>query len=329
VRANATAEIPAEPDPTRRGGAGRVIRWIVAMLVCVLAALAATGAVAAFHAGAELLDSDRFTERTAVIAEDPEVKAKIAELISTEIEAAVDVDNIKAAASRWIWTEQPPEAISAFLNSAASSLRGYIDGEIQTFLDSDAYMKAWDSAVGDAHASLVSSLRGEDSGAFVAEGNSLTLELGPFIKAVKDQLVADGFDLAESMPAVEAQFVLLDSGQVPELEERAGQLEWAAKWGPWIALALLVIAILIAPRRRIAALVVGVLAAICAGAALLGLSMVRTEFIAQARDTDFAPKVFDAFAGDWYAAYALMLVLGITAAVASGLMLFLRRRRTA
>lgn len=316
-----------EKDGESGGGVWRVVRWIVAMLACLLAVLAVTGAVAAYYARLELLTTDRFVERTDVIAEDEQVQAAIAERVTTEIANAIDVDAITQQASGWAGVEDPPAYVKDLIASAAESLRAYIETEVNEFVASPGFLKVWDAAVTEAHSSLVSALEGDNAGSLVADGNTLTLDLGRVVEVVKERLAENDFAYAADIPAIDAQYVLVDSDQVPELQERTDQLKWAATWLPWIALALLIIAVVVAPRRWVAALVVGLLAAILAGTALFALSKVREEFIRQAGDASFAPLTYDAFTSGLKGSYLVMLIAAIVVVVASVAAMVLRRER--
>jgi hypothetical protein len=325
-------EAPAEtaeaaPEGERNGGVGRVVRWGVAMLACVLAVVAVTGAVAAYYARLELLTTDRFVERTEPIAEDEQVQAAIAKTITAQIEDAIDVDAISRQAAGWVGVENPPAFIQELIASAAETLRAYIETEVNEFVASPQFITVWNAAVTEAHSSLVSALEGENAGSLVADGNTLTLDLGRVVEVVKERLAENDFAYASDIPAINAQYVLVDSEQVPELQERTGQLRWAATWLPWIALALLVVAVVVAPRRWVAALVVGVLGAILAGVALAALSMGRERFIEQAGDASFAPLTWDAFTSGLKGTYLVMLIAAVVVAVAAVGALFLRRKR--
>ncbi|WP_187350594.1 hypothetical protein [Glycomyces terrestris] len=330
-REAAEAAPDEEPERTlgegRGGGIGRAVRWVVAVLACVLAVVAVTGAVAAYYARLELLTTDRFVERTEPIAADERVQAAVADMVTTEITNAIDVDAIAERAAGWAGTENPPAYIRELIASAAATLRAYIETEVNEFVASPSFLKVWDAAVTEAHASLVSALEGENAGSLKAEGNTLTLDLGRVVEVVKERLAENDFAYAADIPAVEAEYVLLDSAQVPELQERTAQLEWAATWLPWIALGLLLVAVVLAPRRWVAALIVGVLGAVLAAVALAALAAGRERFIEQAGDASFAPLTYDAFTSGLKGTYTAMLVAAVVVAVVAVAALFLRRRR--
>jgi hypothetical protein len=325
----ATEESAEETAPERdRGGVLRAVRWVVAVLACVLAVVAVTGSVAAYYAKLELLDTDQFTERTAVIAEDEQVQAGIAALTTREIEQALDVRAIAAEANAWIGSETAPALVESLVASAVETLQGYIENEVDAFVASPQFLEVWDAAVREAHSSLVSALQGDNAGAIQADGNTLTLDLGKVVAVVKERMVENDVALAENIPAVEADYVLLDSEQVPELRQRVGQLEWAERWLPWIALALLVIAFVLMPRRWVGALIVGVLGAILAGAALWALAKGRDVFVENAGDAAFAPVTYDAFTSGLRSTYTLMLWIGIIVAIIAAGALLMRRKRS-
>ncbi|MCD0444004.1 hypothetical protein LO763_10250 [Glycomyces sp. A-F 0318] len=322
----ATEEAPAGPE-AQRHGIGRIARWVAAMLLCVLAAVAVTAAIGAYYAKLELFDTERFTGRTEVIAEDPEVQAGIASLVTAKIEEAIDVDAIARRANSWIGEEAAPELVERLVASAAESLRAYIAQEVEAFVESPRFLEVWEAAVSEAHASLVSALRGENAGSVVADGNVLSLDLGRVVALVKERLAEADFAYAADIPEVEAEYVLVESEQVPQLQRDAELLEWAGTWLPWIALGLLVLAFVVAPRRWAAALVVGALTAALAGGALIGLAAGRTLFVERADDASYAPLTWDAFTDGLRSAYWLALAAGAVLAVLAAVVLFLRRRR--
>jgi len=312
----------------RRGRVLRLVRWVVGLLACVLAVAAVTGAVAAYYARLELLDTDRFTELTSHIAEDEQVQAGIASLITEQIDAALDVDKIAADANAWLGAETPPAAVESLVDSAVETLKGYIANEVETFVASPQFLEVWDAAVSEAHRSLVSALEGENGGALKAEGDTLTLDLGRVAALVKERMVKSGVELAGDLPEVEADYVLVESEQVPELQSQVDRLNWAADWLPWIALGLLVVAFALVPRRWIAALVVGALGVVLAGAALWAIEEGRTVFVSRARDAAFAPVTYDAFTDRLTATYLVMLVIALVLALLAVGALLLRRKRT-
>jgi hypothetical protein len=314
--------------PERRGRVLRLVRWVVGLLACVLAVAAVTGAVAAYYARLELLDTDRFTELTSHIAEDEQVQTGIASLITEQIDAALDVDKIAADANAWLGAETPPAAVEPLVDSAVETLKGYIANEVETFVASPQFLEVWDAAVSEAHRSLVSALEGENGGALKAEGDTLTLDLGRVAALVKERMVKSGVELAGDLPEVEADYVLVESEQVPELQSQVDRLNWAADWLPWIALGLLVVAFALVPRRWIAALVVGALGVVLAGAALWAIEEGRTVFVSRARDAAFAPVTYDAFTDRLTATYLVMLVIALVLALLAVGALLLRRKRT-
>jgi flagellar basal body-associated protein FliL len=313
--------------PEGRGGVLHLVRWILALLACVLAVVAVTGAVAAYYARLELLDTDRFTERTANIAEDEQVQQGIAALTTREIEKALDVEQIAAQANSWIGSETAPALVEDLVASAVETLQGYIENEVNAFVASPQFLEVWDAAVREAHSSLVSALEGDNAGSIQAEGTTLTLDLGKIVAIVKERMVESDVALAEDIPAVEADYVLVDSEQVPELQRTVDRLDWAADWLPWIALGLLVIAFVLIPRRWVAALVVGVLGVVLAGVALWSIGEGKTLFVARARDAAFAPVTYDAFTDQLKATYVVMLVIALVLALVAVGALFLRRKR--
>jgi hypothetical protein len=259
--------------------------------------------------------------------EDEQVQQGIAALTTKEIEKALDVEQIAAQANSWIGSETAPALVEDLVASAVETLQGYIENEVNAFVASPQFLEVWDAAVREAHSSLVSALEGDNAGSIQAEGTTLTLDLGKIVAIVKETMVESDVALAEDIPAVEADYVLVDSEQVPELQRTVDQLDWAADWLPWLALGLLVIAFVLVPRRWVAALVVGVLGAVLAGVALWSIGEGKTLFVARARDAAFAPVTYDAFTDQLKATYVVMLVIAVLLALVAVGALFMRRKR--
>ena len=88
---------------------------------------------------------------------------------------------------------------------------------------SDTFQDAWVAANREAHAGVVAALTGETNNAAVVVTNGqVAVNLGPFIEQIKPVLVERGVPFADKIPAVNAQFVVLQSESWPRRRPRSG-----------------------------------------------------------------------------------------------------------
>jgi hypothetical protein len=90
------------------------------------------------------------------------------------------------------------------------------------------------------------------------QGANVVLDLGVFIDAAKQQLVASGFELAGRIPEVHPTVDLFPASTLVRAQTAYGFLDTAATWLPWVTLLLLAGGVLLAKHRRRALLWVGV-----------------------------------------------------------------------
>ena len=85
----------------------------------------------------------------------------------------------------------------------------------------------------------------------------MSIQLATLITTVKQQLVSQGFSLAERIPAVNAQFTIFQSADIPKVQRGYKLLNTLGYWMPFIVLGLGVIGIYVVPHHRRAAIVAG------------------------------------------------------------------------
>ena len=96
------------------------------------------------------------------------------------------------------------------------------------------------------------------SSAIAIQGANVVLDLGVFINAAKQQLVASGFELAARIPEIHPTVDLFPASTLVQARSAYDLLDAVATWLPWVTLFLLVGGVLLASNRRRALLWVGV-----------------------------------------------------------------------
>jgi len=246
---------PAEP-PDRRRAASRSGWWAalsgaLITLACVLAPLS----VASVWAKAELSDTDQYVKTVAPLAEDPAVQRSIANQVTRVVLDNVDLQGITTDALKTL-AQQPnvPPRVAAALPGLAVPITNGVESftrtQVNKLVASPQFATLWSQVNRVAHQQVVKLLEGNQGGAISAQGNTVTLNLGPIIAQVKNRLVAEGFSLASNIPTVDRSFVLVQSDAITQAQGFYQLLNTLGFWLPVIALALLIAGVVVARDRR-------------------------------------------------------------------------------
>lgn len=256
------------------------------LLTVLVALLAPVGAVCAW-ASLEIGSSDRYVAAVAPLADDPGVRAAIADRVTDEVMKEVDTGPFQ-------------DQVAHFLDSA-----------VLAFTDTAAFRTVWTSANRAAHDALDRALNDRAA-------TAVTLDLTPVVAAVKQRLVTDGLPFADRIPVQEVQVTVLESDR---LDTARTAYRWVRVLGvalPASALLLAVAAVALAVRRRVAVLRVG--AALAVGAALLLAALpigraVTADRLAPDLDKAATEAVYDALTGLLRTVGWAMLAVGVLIAV--------------
>jgi hypothetical protein len=259
-------------------------RAFTAGVVLVLACLLAPLSVVSVWASSVVSDTDRYVETVAPIARDPGVQTAIAEEVTTAIMDSLDVAGLVTEALDTIATQQnmPPrvaDALPALAAPLTRGIEGFTRTQARSLLASAEFETVWADVNRAAHAQVVKVLEGDTSGAISTEDDRIVLNLGPVIEEVKARLVDRGFALAEKVPSIDKQFVLVESSGITKAQRYYSLLDALGVWLPIVALGLFATGVLLARDRR-RALFRGALGVTGAMVALgVGLTLVRTLYV--------------------------------------------------
>src|SRR5512133_2624783 len=301
------------------GPAGRQ-RWRTIVAVCVLAPLAGV----AVWARNQVTNTDRYVRTVAPLASDPAIQAAMADQITTQIFTYLDVQGltnqtVDALAARGL-RPQVADQLRGFAGPLASGIQSFARTEVDKIVQSQAFADAWIQANRVAHDALVKTLTGQGGEAVTVEGDTVNLNLAPFIETVKARLVASGFSLAARIPQVNASFVLLDVKNLTQVRSAFDLLNTLGIWLPIIAIVLLGIGVVVAKdhRRALVGAAVGVAVAMVALA--LSLAVFRTIYLdaipAQVLPHDAAAAASDTIVP--YLRLGLRTILVLALVIAAG-----------
>ena len=190
-----------EPGVAGPGPAGRQ-RWrtIVAVLLIVVGCVLAPLAGVAVWARNQVTNTDRYVRTVAPLASDPAIQTAVADQITAQVFTYLDVrgltdQTVDALAEQGV-RPQLADRLRGFAGPLASGIQGFVRTEVAKIVQSQAFADAWVQANRVAHQALVKALTGQGDGAVTVEGDTVTLNLAPFIETVKQRLVEGGFGSA-------------------------------------------------------------------------------------------------------------------------------------
>lgn len=270
-----------------RAAAKRGTRVGLLVLGCLLALLAAV----AIWSRVVLLDTDRYVDTVAPLAEQPDVQRAISTRLSNAVINAVD---LQAYA-----TELLPPRAQPLAGPIATGVETTVRREISQLVASDRFAEVWDAANRKAHALLIQLLTGEEVRNVRLEGNEVVLDLGGVIDTVKQRLTARGLGgLAARIPPETGRDVpLVQSAALGDAQTAIKVLKGLAIVLPLVSLLALVGYVLLSDSRR-RAILRAALALTATMVILLGLvGLGRTAYL-DALSTgqlprDTAAEIFD------------------------------------
>ncbi|UQE74138.1 hypothetical protein MYK68_15590 [Gordonia sp. PP30] len=264
----------------------RGLRTTACLVLAVVALLLTPVAVVGTWARLQMVDANRFVSTFGPLASDPDMQKFLTETVSDRIEQQLDLparvgelfDSIQDSG-------MPPRAASAvgLLEApTVAGLRGFIDNTVERVVTSDRFADLWAASLRLSHQHVVAVLEDDPKAlAELSDDGVLSLRLDPVIDAVKQQLAGLG------LPFVDRIQITNQIGNIPIVRSRSLGLARTVYttaviggyWLPWVVLALLAGAVLIAvsPRRALSG-VAAAFAVVC-GFLIFGLWIGKTAFV--------------------------------------------------
>jgi hypothetical protein len=249
-------ESPLGPGPARRSWRGRG-RTAAAVALILLGVILAPLSVVSVWARSQVSDTDRYVETVAPLADDPAIQQAVAAQITNQVFQYIDVKGLTTQAFDALAQQGTlPPALSQQLQALAvpltNGVRSYVEGQVLNAVSSDVFAQAWAEANRSAHEQLVAALTGEGGSAVQIENNTVTVKMATLLAAVKERLVNSGFQLAERIPSVNAEFTIFQSADVGKVQRGYSILNTLGFWMPFICLLLAGLGIYLARNHRLA-----------------------------------------------------------------------------
>jgi hypothetical protein len=194
----------------------RRISWRtpVAVLLIFLGCLLAPEAVLGVWAANQVSDTGRYVANVEPLIHDPAIQNALTDKITNQITSRLNVTGVINQASAQL-DSKGLTRISSLLNTfgpqIASSVTGFIHSTVHSVVSSPAFAAAWVQVNTVAHGQIVKVLSGQGNSSISVSNGQVVIGLGPFIDIVKKDLVARGFTLANSIPAINPTIPLFEA----------------------------------------------------------------------------------------------------------------------
>jgi hypothetical protein len=233
----------------------RRVVWksIAAGFLLVLGCLLAPISLLTVWVNNQVANTDRFVATTSPLIQDPSVQAVVTDRVTNTIFGYVDVqaiatDAVNALAARGV----PPEVtdrLQGLTGPLTSAVHNYVHGTVAQVVASPAVAQVWNQALRTTSEQMNQVLSGNSQSVVVSNGE-VRLDLGPFIAAAKQQLVAAGFTVAARIPDVHPTIPLTNATTLERAKGIYSLLGSAAAWLPWVTLVLLAAGVYLARNHR-------------------------------------------------------------------------------
>jgi hypothetical protein len=311
----------AEEGPARPP---RRSRTVLAVVLILLGVLLAPVSVVTGWAKWTLTDTERFVATYAPLAGSAEVKAYVVDQAMAVVEEQVDFGGITQQLIDGLISlgagPRATEALRTLQGSLADGLRSQVREGMNAFVSSEQFVDVWTESLRLGHRQLVATLRNDPNAlATIGADGTLGIPLGPIVEGIKTQLVERGITIANRIPPVDREIVLVQSENLPLLQVAYGTIVALGTWLPWVVLGLLIGGVAVANRRHRAllwaagglTLTMAVLAlAIAAGRVAL-VAVVPASVLPGSVSTLF----YDAVTATMQATAVAVVVLGIAVGV--------------
>ena len=298
-------------------------RMPVSIVLIVLGCIVAPVAVLGVWAGNEVSDTGRWVATVEPLIHDPAIQNVLTDQITKQITNQLNVTGTIDQAAAQL-NDRGLTRISSLLDSfgpqIASSVNGFIRSTVHRVVTSPAVAKIWVQVNTTAHQAVVQVLSGQGNGAISTSNGQITLNLGPFIAVVKQDLVAHGFALASNIPPISPTVALFQAKDLGKAQAGYRLITTLKIVLPILALVLLAAGVWVARGRRRALIwaTLGLAASMLVLA--IGLLIARSIYLNSVPPTvlpgDAAAAAFDAMV--YFIRVGLRVVLAVGLVIAIG-----------
>jgi hypothetical protein len=306
--------------PRRRRFSWRTpVSIVLIVLGCILGPVAVLGV----WAGNEVSDTGRWVATVEPLIHDPAIQNVLTDQITKQITNQLNLTGTIDQAATQL-NDKGLTRIGSLLDSfgpqIASSVTGFIRSTVHRVVSSPAVAKIWVQVNTTAHQAVVQVLSGQGNGAINTSNGQITLNLGPFIAVVKQDLVDHGFALASNIPPISPTVALFQADDLGKAQAGYRLITTLKIVLPILALALLAAGVWVARGRRRALIWAALGLAASMLVLAIGLLIARSIYLNSVPPSvlpgDAAAAAFDAMV--YFIRVGLRVVLAVGLVVAIG-----------
>ena len=201
----------------RRIGWRAPVATILIVLGCVLAPLAVLGVWSAN----QVSDTSRYIANIEPLIHDPAVQNALTDKVTNEITSHLNVTGLTNQAAALL-TDKGLNRVGTLLQSfgpsIASAVNGFIHDQVRKIVTSPQFANTWIQVNTVAHQAVVKALSGQGNGTVTVSNGQVVIGLGPFINIVKQSLVARGFTVINSLPAINPMLPLFSARELTKAQ---------------------------------------------------------------------------------------------------------------
>ncbi|MGV1037001.1 MAG: hypothetical protein ACOYD0_08235 [Candidatus Nanopelagicales bacterium] len=260
------------------------VRTFWSVVLITIACLLAPISVVAVWANGEVSNTDRYVATVAPLASDPAIQQAVSNRVSDAILQRLDIPALTQQAVGAITQNrnldpQKTAALTALAGAVNGGVEGFIKDKVTQVVQSPQFATLWTQANTKAHEQINAALSGENTGAVQIQNDEIVLDLGDVVAAVKTKLVDDGFTVAEKIPTVDTQIVLVQSSSISRAQTAYSALDKLGTWLPIVAVVLALIGVFVARSSRKGLLGFGIGLTLSMAASGLAFAFLRADLL--------------------------------------------------
>ncbi|GAA2759096.1 hypothetical protein [Actinopolymorpha rutila] len=312
---------PQPPSAERQRKPGQW-RLPVAIALVVLGSLLAPLAVAAVWVKTEVTDTQKYVQTVAPLAREPAVQQAVATRATDAIFTRLHVDRligqtVTALTSRSGIPPLVADQLRALVGPMTSGIHGFVQARLVDVVRSDRFARVWVRVNTTAHQQMVQVLSGR-SKAVVVSGDTVKLQLGPFIDVAKKDLASHGLGIVNRLPNINPSIPVAQTRDLVKAQNAYGLLNHLGVALPVLAVVFLGLGVFLARGHRRMLVAAGL--GLAGGMIVLWLALAagRAFYLNSVPPTalppDAAAVIFDTFVRYLYTNLWTYFALGLAVA---------------
>jgi hypothetical protein len=299
-------------------------RTPVATLLIVLGCVLTPVSVLAVWSANQVSDTSRYIANVQPLIHNPAIQNALSDKVTTQITSHLDVTgytNQAAALLAGKGLNRVGTLLKSFGPSIASAVNGYIHTQVHNIVTSPQFANTWVQVNTVAHQEIVKAISGRGGSAIKVSNGQVTIDLAPFITIVKQALVARGFTIVNSLPAIHPTVELFSARQLTKAQTAYRLINDLKIVLPILALLLIAVGVYVARSHRRALIGAGLGFAASLAVLAIALAIFRSVYLNSIPNSvlpsDAAAALFDTFVQFIRAALRTLLVVGLVVAAAA------------